>query len=151
MTTLNGVAVSTELFKIKRDVKDPPEDVKHSGSDHPRRISAPSFRTAPPWVVGRRFLNHSNIEAAPNKRQFGDSPRKTKTTKIRSRTLKHANSYWQGYHYPYKRMYNRGKAATTIYMLGQYQFRSTFGQLLPGWNNSAKTVHHNGYTPFRVW
>jgi len=43
---LNGAAVSAELLQIKGDVKDPPEDVKHSGSDHPRDISASSFRTA---------------------------------------------------------------------------------------------------------
>jgi len=47
MTTLNGAAVSTELFKIKGDVKKKPVDVKHSGSDHPQGISAPCFRTAP--------------------------------------------------------------------------------------------------------
>ena len=46
LTKLNGAAVSTELFKIKGDVK-PPEAVKHSGSDHPQGISAPSFRTVP--------------------------------------------------------------------------------------------------------
>ena len=55
-----------------------PEDIKHSGSDHPQGISAPSFRTAPLWVVGEEFLNHSNIEAVLIKRQPGDSPRTTK-------------------------------------------------------------------------
>jgi len=73
---LNGAVISTELLKIKWDVK---EDVKHSGSDHPQGISAPSFSTAPLWVVGEVFLNHSNIEAVLNKRQPGDSPWKTKT------------------------------------------------------------------------
>ena len=38
--TLNGAAVSTEL------ILRPPEDVIHSDADHPRDISAPSFRTA---------------------------------------------------------------------------------------------------------
>ena len=57
-----------------------PEDVKHSGSDHPQGISPPSFRTAPLWVVGEVFLNHSNIEAVPNKRQPEDSPRTPKQT-----------------------------------------------------------------------
>ena len=57
-----------------------PEDVKHSGSDHPQGISAPSFRTAPLWVVGEEFLNHSHIEAVPNKRHPRDSPRKIKQT-----------------------------------------------------------------------
>ena len=52
MTMLNGAAVSTELVKIKGGIKDPPDNVKHSGSDHPRGISAPSFRTAPLWVMG---------------------------------------------------------------------------------------------------
>ena len=32
--------------------KIPPENVKHSGSDHPQGISAPSFHTAPLSVVG---------------------------------------------------------------------------------------------------
>ena len=31
---------------------------------------------------GRRFLNHSNIEAVPNKRQPGDSPRTTKQQQL---------------------------------------------------------------------
>jgi len=31
---------------------------------------------------GRSFLNHSNIEAVPKKRQPGDSPRKTKPSKL---------------------------------------------------------------------
>ena len=47
-------------------------------SDHPQGISAPSFRTVPLWVVGEGFLNHSNIEAVPNKRQPVYCPRKTK-------------------------------------------------------------------------
>jgi hypothetical protein len=32
---------------------------------------------------GRTFLNHSNIEAVPNRRQPGDSPRTTKQTLVR--------------------------------------------------------------------
>ena len=32
---------------------------------------------------GRIFLNHSNIEAVPNKRQPGDSPRTTKQTRCK--------------------------------------------------------------------
>ena len=47
LTTLNGAAVPTELLKIKGDVKNPNEDVKHSGSDHPQGILAQSFRTTP--------------------------------------------------------------------------------------------------------
>ena len=43
---------TTELLKIKGDVQDHPEDVKEPGSDHPQGISAPSFRSAPLWVVG---------------------------------------------------------------------------------------------------
>ena len=35
-----------EFKKIIGDVKTP-EDVKHSGSDHPQGVSAPSFHTAP--------------------------------------------------------------------------------------------------------
>jgi len=46
-TRLNGAAFSTELFKIKGDVKKNPDDVKHSGSHHPQCISALYFRTAP--------------------------------------------------------------------------------------------------------
>ena len=52
VTMLNGAAVSTEIFQIKGDVKKKPEDVKHSGSDHPHGISAPSVRTASLCVVG---------------------------------------------------------------------------------------------------
>ena len=78
MSTLNGVAVSTELLKIKGDVKKNPEDVKHSGSDHPQGISAPSFRTAPAVSGGGEvILNYSNIEAVLMKRQPGDTPRNT--------------------------------------------------------------------------
>jgi len=47
MITLNGAAISTELLKIKGHVKDPLKTLKHSGSDHPHGISAPSFHTAP--------------------------------------------------------------------------------------------------------
>jgi len=39
---LNGAAVSNELLKMKGDVKDTPEDIKH-----PQGISTPSFCTAP--------------------------------------------------------------------------------------------------------
>ena len=33
----------------------PPKDIIHSGSDHPQGILAPSFRTAPLWVVGEEI------------------------------------------------------------------------------------------------
>ena len=62
--TLNGAAVSTELLKHKGGRWRPPEDVKHSGSDHPMGILAPSFRTAPLWVVGEGIV----------KRQLGILP-----------------------------------------------------------------------------
>jgi len=62
MTMLNGAPVSTELLKIKMGTLKTSEDVKHSVSDHPKGISAPSFRTAPLWVEGGCYLNHSNID-----------------------------------------------------------------------------------------
>jgi len=65
--TLNGAAVSSELLKIKGDVKKKPEEVKHSDSDHPQGISPPSFILLPCEWWGRRFLSHSNIEAVRNK------------------------------------------------------------------------------------
>jgi len=55
LTTLNSAAVSTELLKMKGTLHPTPEGVKHSGSDHPQGISAPSFRTAPLSVVGEAF------------------------------------------------------------------------------------------------
>ena len=45
---------------------------------HLQGISAPSFRTAPLWVVGWECSHPSNIEAVLNKRQSRDSSRKTK-------------------------------------------------------------------------
>ena len=71
-----ALPVSTELFKIKGNVKKTWE--RKTLSDHLQGILAPSFHTAPLWVVWEVFLNHSNIEAVPNKRQPGDSPRTTK-------------------------------------------------------------------------
>ena len=51
LTTLNGAADSTELLEKGGRLR-PSEDVKHSGIDHPHDILAPSFHTAPLWVVG---------------------------------------------------------------------------------------------------
>ena len=64
MTTLNGTAFSTELFKIKGDFK--------------RVFWLHLSALLPCEWWGRRFLNHSNIEAVPNKRQPGNYSRTTK-------------------------------------------------------------------------
>ena len=48
MSILNGAAFSNESISIRETLKTlPPDHVIHSGSDHPRGISAPSFCTTP--------------------------------------------------------------------------------------------------------
>ena len=46
--------------KVKGDFKEPSDDIIHHGSAHPQGISAPSFRNAPLWVVGKRLYWSSN-------------------------------------------------------------------------------------------
>ena len=75
MTTLNGAAVSTELFKIKGDVKNPLMTLTVTTL----RVFRLHLSVLLPFEWWERgFLNHSNKEAVLIKRQPGDSLRTTK-------------------------------------------------------------------------
>ena len=91
MTTLNGAAVSTELLKIKRDVKDPLRTQSTQAVTTLRVFRLHLSVLLPREWWGRRFLNQSNIEAVPNKRSPVVSPRKTNQPITQSLYIKLVN------------------------------------------------------------
>ena len=81
LNTLNSAAVSTELLKIKGDVKKPVGTFNTLAVTTLRVYQLHLSVLLPREWWGKRFLNHSNIEVVLNKQQPGESPRKTNQPK----------------------------------------------------------------------